>query len=129
MLMACAPLIEASDLIKSTELFDRLGGKRMILSVAPFPVPTEWAFSRKEDGELVPQHSGKFAIRSQDLETHYYDSGSFAMYSADHILSDIPPSDEGYMGYILPKWKAIDIDDPEDWIMAETFFKGGMRTL
>ena len=31
-------------------------------------------------------------------------------------------TDEGYLGFILPKTKAIDIDNEEDWKFAEAIF-------
>ena len=30
--------------------------------------------------------------------------------------------DQGYKGWVLPKSKAVDIDDEEDWKTAEVFF-------
>lgn len=123
LLMACAPLIAAGDLQNAAALCDRGEGKRAVLSVAPYPVPVEWAYARKGNGELVPRQPGLFATRSQDLETCFYDAGCFAFFPTEQILREEGPGgDQNYVGLLIPKWKAVDIDDAEDWEMAKRLF-------
>lgn len=124
LLMACAPLIDAADLQGAAALFDRWGGTRPVLSVAPYPAPVEWAFARQENGAVHPLHPGKFAIRSQDLHPCYYHTGSFIFFPVERVLREGPVTQEGYVGYPLPKWKSVDIDDAEDWELAEALFRG-----
>lgn len=124
LLMACAPLIDTRDLQEAAALFDRAGGCDPLLAVSEYPAPIEWAFKRSPDGRLDPVQAGMFAMRSQDLEKKYYDAGSFAVFpSATVRASTGAGSDAGFIGYILPKGKAIDIDDEEDWVMAEAMFR------
>lgn len=125
LLMPCTPLIEAGDLKKAEKLFQRHENQKTVLAVAPFPVPLEWAFDRASNGELNPMASGNFAIPSQDLEVKYYDAGAFAVFSEDCILrSKGAGTDNDFVGYILRKDQAIDIDDLEDWRLAEILFLG-----
>ena len=78
----------------------------------------------KDNGKLIPVQPGKFAVRSQDLEPKYYDVGSFALFPAKNIIeSDGAGSDANYIGHILPKHKAIDIDTLDDWVFAEAMYK------
>lgn len=124
LLMACAPLVDARDLQQAAELFDRSGGRDPLLAVAEYPAPIEWAFSRSEDGKLTPVQAGMFAVRSQDLEKKYFDAGSFAAFPAATVrASQGAGSDAGFVGYVLPKGKAIDIDDEADWAMAEAMYR------
>src|SRR5262249_52086660 len=44
LLMACAPLIEVSDLQQAAQLLSRLGQSRAVLAVSHFPAPIEKAF-------------------------------------------------------------------------------------
>lgn len=124
LLMACAPLINAQDLISAAQLFTQSGAKQPLLAVSEYPAPIEWAFGRNADGGLVPVQAGMFAVRSQDLEKRYFDAGSFAVFSSDSVLnSQGAGSDDGFIGYVLPKGSAIDIDDEQDWQLAEAIFR------
>jgi len=50
-------------------------------------------------------------------------TGSFAIYPMQIIKScEDGLIDQGYKGWVLPKSKAVDIDDEEDWKTAEVFF-------
>lgn len=123
LLMACAPLIEPEDLQGAAQLFAQHGGQSAVLGVAPYPTPPEWAYERHEGGRLVPVQPGKFAIRSQDLGTKYYDTGSFCGFPVRRILESAGAGDDtGFVGYVLPRHKAIDIDTEDDWRLAEMVF-------
>jgi len=124
MLMACAPLIDAIDLIKAEKLFSQAGGRDPLLAVSEYPVPIEWAFSRKPNGRMIPLQPGMFAKRSQDLEKSYYDAGSFAAFPAKTVeCSQGAGTDDAFIGYVLPKGTSIDIDDEQDWALAESIFQ------
>lgn len=128
LLMACAPLVEAVDLQEASRLFDHFDGKRSVLGVAEYSVPIEWAFSRSSDGQLTPEQPGMFAIRSQDIEKKYFDAGVFVIYPAETVQnSNGAGSDTGFLGYEIPKGKAIDIDNESDWALAEAMYTHKMR--
>lgn len=124
LLMACAPLIDAQELQKAAALFREAGAEQPLLAVSEYPAPIEWAFSRGATGALTPVQAGMFAIRSQDLEKRYFDAGSFAAFPAARVLeSQGAGSDSGFIGYVLPKGTAIDIDDEQDWQLAEAIYR------
>lgn len=124
LLMACAPLIDAQDLQKAAVLFREAGAEQPLLAVSEYPAPIEWAFSRGANGALTPVQAGMFAVRSQDLEKRYFDAGSFAAFPAARVLeSQGAGSDSGFIGYALPKGTAIDIDDEQDWQLAEAIYR------
>lgn len=54
--------------------------------------------------------------RSQDLEPMYHDCGQFYFYSTD-------PERKGVTPYILPEIEVQDIDNIEDWEIAEVKYK------
>lgn len=123
LLMACAPLIDAQDLTKAAVLFTASGGGQPLLAVSEYQAPIEWAFSRQPDGRLVPVQAGMFAVRSQDIEKKYFDAGSFAVFPSARVLNaEGAGSDDGFIGYVLPKGTAIDIDEEQDWKQAEAIF-------
>jgi len=117
-------LIKSEDLIAAASLFSENGSNSPVLAVAEYPAPVEWAFRRSKEGSLKAVQPGMFAVRSQDIEKAYFDSGSFAIFPSSRILgSSGAGSDEDFVGYVLPKNSAIDIDDEEDWKFAELLFR------
>lgn len=130
LLMACAPLIDASDLKGASNLFKIGGNAKPVISVSEYPTPIEWAFSRSDGGDLTPLEPGKFAIRSQDIKKKYFDAGLFCIFPMDRVIeSDLTGSDQGLIGYIIPKTKAVDIDDECDWKIAEALFIQNSKKL
>ncbi|MBT5626041.1 MAG: acylneuraminate cytidylyltransferase family protein [Proteobacteria bacterium] len=123
-LMACAPLINSGDLVAAADLYKKNLGKRQLLAVSEFPVPIEWAFTRSQIGILNPVQPGQFAVRSQDLEPHYFDAAAFSIFPPSQIFESIGSgSDENFVGYILPKSRALDIDNEDDWLLAENLYR------
>lgn len=123
LLMACSPLIRPQDLQNASKKFENAGGTFPLLAVSEYPVPVEWAFSLSEEGKLTPVQPGLFSTRSQDLGKKYYDTGSFAIFPSENVQeSKGAGSDHGFIGYPLPKGSFIDIDDQEDWKIAEALF-------
>lgn len=124
LLMACAPLIRSQDLRDAAALFEAAGNSSAVLSVTRYPAPIEWAFGRRTDGRLVPVEPGKFALRSQDLEPRYFDTGSYVIYPAAQVLSSVGAGDDTrFIGHVQPRLRSIDIDDLEDWHNAELLYR------
>lgn len=125
LLMACAPFVTSGDLIEAAGLFQEKGGRQPLLAVSAYPVPVEWAYTRAHDGTLRAMNPGLFASRSQDLEKKYFDAGAFAAFPTDIVRSShgTGPGD-GFIGYVLDRHKAIDIDDEDDWTFAESMPRG-----
>ena len=124
LLMPCCPLLEVEDIKKGHDVFMSFAGKNPLHVVTPYPVPIEWAYRRQENGLLTPESPGAYAIRSQDMEPAYYECGPFSWFHRSHLLSDTPTTDEGFCSIVLPKSRAIDIDEPEDLLLAETLYRG-----
>ena len=123
LLMACAPMITTDDLHGAEALFNSGRGKQAVLGVAEYPCPVEWAFRREPSGVLVPMQPGMFSVRSQDLSPAYYDAGQFCFMSSQRVLSASGAgSDQGFLGYPLKRYQAIDIDTMDDWRFAELIF-------
>jgi pseudaminic acid cytidylyltransferase len=111
------PLLRADDIIAALALLED-GGSDFVFPVAPFPAPLERALRRDTDGRsrpVLPQHA---ATRSQDLEPAYHDAGQFYWGTRQawerglniHLHSRT---------IVLPAWRVVDIDTPEDWERAE----------
>lgn len=130
LLMPCSPMITVGDLNGASKLFNTHQSKLAVLGVADYPCPIEWAFRRESNGVLVPMQPGMFSVRSQDLSPACYDAGQFCFMSSQRVLATQGAgSDQGYLGYPIKRYQAIDIDTLEDWQFAEIVFKSLRHTL
>jgi len=129
MVMPCTPFIQSSDFLDAYKLFSAANKKSPVISISSYPVPIEWAFNLKiSDNSLTPVNPGMFKIRSQDIQKKYHDAGAFVLYSSEHILkAKLSKQDENYIGFVLDKIKAIDIDDQDDWDFAELIMQSILR--
>ena len=109
----CSPLIKSEDLIKAAKIFKKQKNNSL-LSVSKYSVPIEWAFKIKSN-TLIPNNKKKQKTMSQFLEDHYFDTGNFGIFSSDVFYKN---KKIAFCPYILPKSKAIDIDDIDDWNLA-----------
>jgi len=66
---------------------------------------------------------GSFGIRTQDLEAAYFDAGQFYWGSTKGHLSEKCMFSHAAIPFVLPKYEVHDIDNNDDWILAEAMFK------
>ncbi len=116
-LTPCSPLIKPQDLVKASKFFNRIQ-KGFMLAVSEFSPPVQWAFSKKKN-ILKPLNKKILKLRSQDLSKTFYDTGTFGAFKT----KDLNDSKFNLVGYKLPRYKGIDIDNLEDWVMAEKIYK------
>ena len=127
-IMPCAPFIETGDLVNASNILRSGNYDCPVLAVSSYPAPIEWAFSKKENGLLEPVQKEMLEKRSQDLKEYYFDTGSFAFFSSRYIFnSNNAGISNSYIGCIIDKYKAIDIDNMDDWQYAEYLMNGIMK--
>ncbi len=119
LLMPCAPLISAEILVSAARKFD--AGLSPMLSVAEMPAPIEWAYHKHKENCLRLNKPEFQLTRSQDLQPAYYDAGIFAVYTHD-MLNSLDKIGDAIQPYILPRHIAIDIDNENDWLLAEMIY-------
>lgn len=120
---ATAVLLEPKDLVAAHRLYAAHGGRRPVLAVAPYPAPVEWAFRMGEAGDLRPLSAEAMTRPSQSLEVGWYDTGTLIFFPAERVRRpDAALAD--FVGYALPKHKAVDLDDWEDWELALRLKRG-----
>jgi pseudaminic acid cytidylyltransferase len=124
-IMPCAPFIEPHDLINASITLKNSNYKNSVLSVSTYQAPVEWAFRLEEGNVLVPVQKEMLEKRSQDLEKCFFDTGSFAFFSNNYVLNSTGAGiDNSYIGCVIDRHKAIDIDNLDDWRFAEIVFNG-----
>jgi len=112
------PLLRPADLREALALLD---GADYAFTVSHFPAAVQRALRRSGDGAMSPFFPQYVETRSQDLEPGYYDAGQFYWGRAQAWLSGQSPHVNG-RGLVIPGWRAVDIDTPDDWQRAEIAF-------
>tara|TARA_B110000003_G_scaffold274804_1_gene315682 strand:- start:735 stop:1430 length:696 start_codon:yes stop_codon:yes gene_type:complete len=123
MLIATAPLVSKDDLKSASKAYLSSDSDAPLKAITSFSIPIEWAETLDKRSELEPVNKDALKVRSQDFEKKYYDAGLFYIYSIKDIQTFTQNQNLNYQGFIMPKIKSVDIDDLEDWQIAESFFK------
>lgn len=121
-----APFLQASDLQEAYEILRRNNAPG-ILSVATFPYPILRALKKRGNGSLEFAWPEYKLTRSQDLPTFYQDAGQFYIYQTDSFIRHECQIVPGMLPYEMPRHRVQDIDDMEDFEMAERLFRLNMK--
>tara|TARA_R110001583_G_scaffold72842_1_gene203466 strand:+ start:1186 stop:1830 length:645 start_codon:yes stop_codon:yes gene_type:complete len=70
--------------------------------------------------DMVPvNHNPSDLVRTQDLEPWFEENSCLYLFTRESFSRTNARIGEKPMMYITPALESVDIDDPEDWIMAE----------
>lgn len=89
-----------------------------VLPVCRFSYPIQRAL-KVDDGLLKMFRPENYNVRSQDLEPAFHDCGQFYWMRSESILTQKQLFAEKSIGIELPESEVQDIDNEEDWKMAE----------
>lgn len=116
----CVPFLAAKDLGAAHRLL--LNNKsNYVFPVTTFPSPVQRALQRFDDGKVKPLYSENVGVRTQDLEPAYYDTGQFYWGKKSAWLKKLNLHLHAST-ILIPEWRAVDIDTPEDWKRAEILY-------
>lgn len=119
-----SPLVDSSDYKGVSSFIKKNNFKKPILSVSNFTIPIEWAFIKNKKNILTPVEKTNQKKRSQVFSTKFFDTGSFAIFKPQHLKNSNGKFYNGkFVGYTLSFFKSIDIDDLNDWEIAEKIYK------
>ena len=128
-LYATAPFVEPGDIKRGLDLLEQAADDRFVFTATSYASPVQRALcldpATGEAHMLQPEH---FSKRSQDLEAAYHDAGQFywgrpqAWLSSDSLF-------EFSKILLLPRWRVNDIDNLEDWTMAELLYEARSKII
>jgi N-acylneuraminate cytidylyltransferase len=98
----------------------------LVFSAVSFPGPIERAWRVDDAGRAHMIRPEYRLARSQDLPTTYHDAGQFYWGTRRYWLAAAAGADqhsEPTRLHVLPRWRAVDIDTPEDWEHAEVLYR------
>lgn len=115
-----APFISVNDIVIAYEMLQK-ASNLFVFPVANFSSPIQRALLRLNEGITRPFFPEFATTRTQDLQPAYYDVGQFYWGKSSSWLkqSDIHSN---CASVVIPEWRVVDIDTPEDWERAEILF-------
>jgi N-acylneuraminate cytidylyltransferase len=122
-LMPNCPLRSAEDVQHSHAQFRDSGSPSQISLVRYGWQNPWWAMRRNEEFALEPLFPDEMKQRSQDLPELFCPTGAIWWASAGALRREKTFYLEGHTGWEMPWQRGIDIDTPEDWVMAEVLLK------
>lgn len=120
-LMPNCPLRNAEDIRKAISDFDE-GNREFQISCFRYGwMNPWWAATLNEDGQPTPLYPEGYEKRSQDLPELYCPTGAIWLANVERLLETRDFYGDGHCFCELPWQSALDIDDMNDWQMAEAF--------
>ncbi|MEM6474676.1 MAG: pseudaminic acid cytidylyltransferase [Pseudomonadota bacterium] len=116
------PFIRTEDLGEALALLEKHDGEGYTFPVTGFPSPIQRALRRDAAGAVAPFDPAHVGTRTQDLEPAYFDAGQFYWAKAETWDAGGSAHANGRV-IVLPEWRVVDIDTPEDWDRAQALFK------
>ena len=117
----CAPFVTATIL---KEAFDKLQKVKLdsVFPVVKFSNPIQRSFKIQSD-KIEMFYPEYLNTRSQDLEPAYSDAGQFYFFNVSSLLNQKKILTANSSGIIINEMSAQDIDNENDWQLAELKYK------
>jgi len=119
------PFLNQDDLRSSYRRLQSSAQTGFVFSVTTFDYPVYRALQMEDPAGgpislIYPQYEMK---RSQDLPETWHDAGQYYWGRASAWCDDKPIFSAQSIGQPMPRYRAIDIDTPEDWRHAELLYR------
>jgi len=121
-LYATAPFVQAKDLRQGLDVL-QCSGAQYAFSVTSYAFPIQRAIRIRADDRVEMLNPEQFNTRSQDLEEVFHDAGQFYWGLSNAWLNHLPIFSQDSVPVRLPREMVQDIDNSEDWKVAELKFK------
>lgn len=93
-----------------------------VMPVVRLSCPMERALSLSKTGLLSMRYPEHLNTRTQDCTELYQDAGQFYLGTVNGWLSNRDFYQQQVAAITIPKYRAHDIDMPDDWVLAELIF-------
>ena len=117
-----APFITSEKLCRA---FDTIISQNAeyVATFAKYSVPPQWRCVMDKNSNMHFAEPDTLLTRSQDLEDMYYDAGQFYIYKTEAFMTNNGNMNGKVLGLVVPETEVQDIDDYDDWKMAEIKYK------
>lgn len=119
---ACSPFIKTKLL---TESFETLLTKKCdcVFPVLAYSHPIQRALGLLENGKVIQFDNSNADTRTQDLNRSFHDAGMFYTFDVTKLLVNKSLRTENTCAIEISELQAHDIDNENDWILAEMKYK------
>jgi pseudaminic acid cytidylyltransferase len=117
----CVPFIQIEDLSGALALINN-SDVDYSFPVTAYPSAIQRALKLLSNGKVQPLYPEFELTRTQDLESACYDAGQFYWGKVDAWIKNPKIYCNG-LGYVIPNWRVVDVDTPEDWQRAELIYR------
>lgn len=93
------------------------------ISVGRHRSPLERALGALDEGLMAIESTQSLLERTQDLPQRFFDAGKFYLASAGLWRSKETMMSDPFIPYYLPDWASVDMDEPDDWPIAEALHR------
>ena len=110
------PFLNSKHIKEAYKIYTKNKKKNSVMSVSKFNYPINWAMELDKKNFLKPI---KFKNKSIKNNKVYCEAGMFCIYQKNFMKNKNLIK---FKPYIIPIWKTVDIDDMEDFKLAEKLF-------
>lgn len=113
-----APFITSQKLIDAMNVMEK-HNPVAVIPVVQFSYPPQRCFVIDDNMKMKYKYEEYFSTRSQDLEKQYHDAGQFYVFQTQEYLECKGRILNGIMPIVVPEMEVQDIDNEQDWKIAE----------
>ncbi len=117
-----APFVTVDILREASKIMDEKN-PAVVIPVVQFSYPPQRCFIIDNSGYAKFKYPEYVNTRSQDLEKQYHDVGQFYIYNVQKLVESNGEIVDDFMPIIISEMQAQDIDNEEDWKLAELKYK------
>ncbi len=119
-----SPLREASDIDNGLSLMLSSGADAVVSVCRAECAHPAFMYRQRPDARLVPfMDQQPTGLRRQEIESVFFLEGTLYASRVDVLKTKRSFYHEGTIAYEVPKWKSIEIDDLDDFVMVEALTK------
>lgn len=118
---ACAPFTTIHLLKESLLLLEN--GCDCVFPVLPYSHPIQRALEVSIDGKVIPLFDTNHIARTQDFKKAFHDAGMFYTFNTEKLLINKSFRTENTIAIEIDELCAHDIDNVNDWRLAELKYK------
>ena len=97
--------------------------ENFVVTVGRHRSPIERSLLLEKDGLMSMMSREYLLSRTQDLPTRFFDAGKVYLAKASLWRERDTMMDAPFVPFFLPDWAAVDLDEPEDWAVAEALHR------
>lgn len=126
LLQPTSPFRTSTDIAELVSLVERLDAPAGISVREASEIP-EWMFRMEPTARMTPIFDQAMPTRRQAASPAYVPNGAMYLIARETLISEQVLFPRGWVGYVMPESRSIDIDNDRDWERAVNQLTGGMR--